>query len=59
VDVGLAFEIPPGAPTQFQAKSPWEKDRSLQPVRLNAGTPFQFSLAPFQVLTLEATPVTH
>ena len=59
VDVGQAFEIPPSAPTQFQAKSPWEKDRSLQPVRLNAGTPYQFSLAPFQVLTLEATPITH
>jgi hypothetical protein len=59
VDVGQAFEIPLGTPTQFQAKSPWERDRSTQPVRLNAGTPYQFSLAPFQVLTLEATPVTH
>jgi hypothetical protein len=59
VDVGQAFEIPVGAPTQFQAKSPWGKDRSMQPVRVNAGTPYLFSLAPFEVLTLEAIPVVH
>lgn len=59
VDVGQAFEIPRGAPTQFEAKSPWTKDRSMQPLRLNAGTRHVFSLAPFEVLTLEAAPVTY
>jgi hypothetical protein len=57
LDVGEAFEIPAGAPTQFQAKSPWPKDRSTLPLRVNAGTPYVFSLAPFEVRTLEAIPV--
>jgi hypothetical protein len=57
LDVGQAFEIPVGAPTQFQARSPWARDRSRQPLRVNAGTPYLFSLAPFEVLTLEAIPV--
>ncbi len=56
-DVGQAFEIPAGAPRHFDAKSPWTKDRSMQPLQLSAGTPHIFSLAPFEVLTLEAVPV--
>jgi len=56
VDVGEAFEIPAGAPTKFQAKSPWTQDASTKPLELKAGEPHAFSLAPFQVLTLEATP---
>jgi hypothetical protein len=59
VDVRQAFEIPDGAPTQFNAKSPWAADRSKQLVRLMAGTPHSFSLAPFEVLTLEAVPASH
>ncbi|MGA2355566.1 MAG: enterotoxin [Terriglobales bacterium] len=59
VDVGQAFEIPVASPTQFDAKSPWINDRSTKPLRLNAGTPYVFSLAPFEVLTLESTPVIH
>ena len=56
-DVGQAFEIPEGAPVNFQAKSPWTKDRSTQPFLLSAGSPHVFELAPFEVLTLEAVPV--
>jgi hypothetical protein len=57
VDVGQAFEIPEGAPRQFEAKSPWTKDRSTHHFRLSAGSPHVFWLAPFEVLTLEAVPV--
>jgi hypothetical protein len=57
VDVGQAFEIPEDAPRQFDAKSPWVNDRSMQAIQMNAGTPNVFSLAPFEVLTLEAVPV--
>jgi hypothetical protein len=57
LDVGQAFEIPAGAATQFQAKSPWQKDRSTQPIQLTAGAAKRFALAPFEVLTLEAIPV--
>lgn len=59
VDIGSAFELPEGAPTDFMAKSPWAADASTQPIELKSGTPHEFSLAPFQVLTLEATPVAH
>jgi len=59
IDVGQSFEIPDGAPTISQAKSPWTRDRSTQPIRLTAGTPHVFSLAPFEVLTLEAAPLIH
>jgi len=55
-DVGQAFEIPLGAPRQFDAKSPWAKDHSTRSLRLNAGSPHVFELAPFEVLTLEAVP---
>lgn len=54
VDVGQAFEIPAGAPTHFEARSPWTKDLAAEPIKLNAGTPTVFSLAPFEVRTLEA-----
>ncbi len=59
LDVGQAFEIPAGSPTSFQVKSPWINDRATPAIRLSASTPHVFSLAPFEVLTLEAVPVTH
>ena len=59
LDVGQAFELPAGAPTHFVAKSPWAKDSSVPVLRTNAGEAHVFSLAPFEVLTLEAVPVVH
>jgi hypothetical protein len=56
LDVGSAFELPAGAPTAFVARSPWAADRGRDPLRLQAGVPHRFDLAPFQVLTLEAEP---
>lgn len=56
VDIGQAFEIPAGSPTQFEARSPWAKDRSGKPISLKAGMPTVFSLAPFEVRTLETVP---
>jgi hypothetical protein len=56
IDIGQAFEIPPGTPTQFQAKSPWAKDFATKPIALSAGRPSIFSLAPFEVRTLEMIP---
>jgi hypothetical protein len=58
LDVGHAFELPDGAPTEFAAKSPWAADRGQMPLRLVAGVPQTFQLRPFQVLTLEAQPAT-
>jgi hypothetical protein len=55
-DIGQTFEIPAGASTHFQARSPWTKDRSEKPIKLDAGKPTVFSLTPFEVRTLEAMP---
>jgi len=57
LDVGAAFELPPGAATTFAARSPWAADRGQMPLRLAAGTAHDFALQPFEVLTLEAAPV--
>jgi hypothetical protein len=58
VDVGRAFELPPGAPRRFVASSPWKQDRGTPPVSLHAGEERVFTLEPFEVLTLEARPLT-
>ena len=59
IDVRLAFEIPRGSPTEFQAKSPWASEASMAPISLRVGTLHRFHLEPFEILTLEATPVMH
>ncbi len=56
VDIASAFEIPPGAPQSYSARSPWAADASQAAIELRAGEAHNFYLAPFQVLTLEALP---
>ena len=56
LDVTSAFELPVGAPTTFAARSPWRSDRSKPAVTLTSGKATTIALAPFEVLTLEATP---
>ncbi|HEX7018751.1 MAG TPA: enterotoxin, partial [Gemmatimonadaceae bacterium] len=56
IDVEKAFELPPGAAHEYSARSPWAADRTHMPIRLAAGEPHTFELAPFQVLTLDANP---
>ena len=58
VDVDQTFELPAGAPQRYAARSPWAADRGRMPLRLEAGEPHEFALQPFEVLTLEAEPVT-
>lgn len=57
IDIGRALEIPAGTSTHFRTQSPWAKNASAKPLNLNAGTPTVFSLAAFEVRTLEAVPV--
>lgn len=57
VDVEQAFEIPKSEPIRFRAKSPWKSDAATQPIHLDGGSRYVFTLTPFEVLTLEATPV--
>ncbi len=53
VDVGKAFELPPGAKQSYEAKSPWIKDRAKAAFTMQAGQPHAFRLEPFQVLVLD------
>ena len=52
VDPREAFELPEGAPTRYQMRSPWRADGDRPAVELEAGRPHTFTLAPFEVLTL-------
>jgi len=56
LDVAQAFELPPDAPRRFSVHSPWAADTGQPAIELQAGKPYTFHLAPFQVLTLEAQP---
>jgi hypothetical protein len=54
LDIGKAFELPSGAATTYTLRSPWKKDANKAPITLTAGTPYTFTLQPFEVLTLES-----
>jgi hypothetical protein len=56
LDVARAFELPPEAPVDYSARSPWPADQNRKPITLHAGTPRQMLLAPFEAITLEAEP---
>lgn len=56
LDVGAALELPPGAATQYQLKSPWAHDAQKPAISATAGQPVRITLLPFQVLVFEATP---
>ncbi|HKN66671.1 MAG TPA: enterotoxin [Gemmatimonadaceae bacterium] len=57
LDVANAFELPDDASREFTARSPWRHDRTRPPVRLRTGSEHVVTLAPFEVVTLEATPM--
>jgi hypothetical protein len=59
LDVGKAFELPGDAPKRFTATSPWKKDQKQKPIPMSAGKIHVFTLRPFEVLNLEAIPVTQ
>ena len=54
LDVAKAFELPPSARRDYQLRSPWKADRGSRGVRVVAGQPHAFTLAPFEVLVLES-----
>jgi len=53
LDIAQAFDLPTSAATKFAAHSPWSADAAQPVINLEAGQPYTFHLAPFQVLTLE------
>ncbi len=58
LDVGKAFELPPGAPGKFSGHSPWKADAKQGQIPLAAGKAHELRLQPFEVLNLEAVPGT-
>jgi len=55
LDVAEALELPDRATRAFTARSPWRSERDRPPLRLASGTPHEFTLRPFEVLTLDVT----
>ena len=53
-DPAAVFELPVGAPTSYRLSSP--KGDKLPAATAQAGTPVKVTLAPFDVIVLEATP---
>lgn len=56
LDPQQAFEIPPGQPQAYRARSPWKEDQAKPALDLQAGKPHAFELKPFEVLTLDVVP---
>lgn len=58
LDISKAFELTHRASTRYLARSPWERDQGKPAIILSAGQEHTFTLAPFEVLNLEAVPQT-
>ena len=56
LDVAGALELPEHVAGPFTARSPWRSEHDRPRLRLAAGTPHEFTLSPFEVLTLDLTP---
>lgn len=57
LDVGQAFELPPGAPSRYSLKSPWKRDAARPAIEVAADKAHTFALEPFEVMVFEATPL--
>lgn len=58
IDAATAFELEASAPKRYRVRSVWSAEAHTLPTSLLiAHKPFVVQLAPFQVLTLEATPM--
>ena len=57
LDVGKAFELPPASARAYRAHSPWMADREAASLELRVGQAHSLTLEPFEVLTLDMTPM--
>ncbi|ESQ85093.1 hypothetical protein AEAC466_05125 [Asticcacaulis sp. AC466] len=58
LDIGLALELPADAAKVYTAHAPWQGAKAPN-ITLSAGQPVTLHLKPFEVKTLELTPVNH
>ena len=56
-DLKTLFELPADASVAFELKNPWKNAAGSPSVAISATQPHVFNLHPFEVLTLEAKPV--
>lgn len=56
LDVGAALELPPGAPTTYRLKSPWQEDSSQPAITGEAGKRLRIVLKPFETVVFDAVP---
>lgn len=56
-DLETLFDLPPGSPEVFQMKSPWKDGRDLPPLEISAHQSHTFNLRPFEIVVLEAKPI--
>ncbi|MGO8697358.1 MAG: hypothetical protein ACLQVY_06540 [Limisphaerales bacterium] len=56
LDVRTAFDLPPGAVTDYTLASPWKEDTARPHPRASAGQPLRLNLKPFEVLVYDALP---
>jgi len=56
LEVGTAFELPPGAPSSYRLMSPWKENPARDPVTAAAGKPLRLTLKPFEVAVFDAVP---
>ena len=59
LDLGTAFELPPGAPQDYSLLSPWPDAGARPDLFAQAGRPLSLTLAPFEILILEALPMQY
>jgi len=56
-DLETLFDLPPGSPDVFQIKSPWKDGGDLLPLEISAHQSHIFNLRPFEMVVLEAKPI--
>ena len=56
LEVGVAFELPPGGATQYKLTSPWAEDAGKPRLQTEAGRPVRIPLKPFEVAVFDALP---
>jgi len=57
VHLQTLFELPPGSNGAFQLQSPWKNDSDQPPLAVYSGQPRGLNLRPFEVMILEAKPL--
>jgi hypothetical protein len=57
IDLSRQLELPVGAASKYSARSPWKSDSQRAALSLDTAHASTIQLKPFEVLTLELTPV--